>query len=33
LKQELEAVGFHLEHLLEYSKIGIIGVSIKKIGP
>ena len=33
LKRELEAAGLHLEHFLEYSRIGILGVSIKKSNP
>jgi ubiquinone/menaquinone biosynthesis C-methylase UbiE len=33
LKRELEAEGLRLEHLLEYSRVGVLGVAIKKPGP
>ena len=29
LKRELKAAGFHLDHLLEYSKVGILGILTK----
>jgi len=32
LKKALQSSGLELNHLLEYSRVGILGISIKKFG-